>query len=117
MQRRVLLVACLLIIIIQSGCKSVAPRALKPLSTTRQEKKLAESLAHFSQALIYVGQNGEYSTKALREYETALNLAPEESADHFGTGLADHDAPTGTVLDTQAKEAEDDFGFDRSNEK
>lgn len=80
MQMRVLSVACLLIVILQ-GCKCFAPDKQEPLTISRQEKQFAESLAHFSQGLVYVSVEGSSSSKALMEYRTALQMDQETAPD------------------------------------
>ncbi len=82
MHRRVLPVVCLIILTLQ-GCKSIAPHTQEPLSLTKHEKQFADSLAHFSQGLLYVNQDGSFSKNALTEYETAFTLDPKSSANYI----------------------------------
>jgi tetratricopeptide (TPR) repeat protein len=82
MHRRVLPVVCLIIVTLQ-GCKSIAPHTQEPLSLTKQEKQFADSLAHFSQGLLYVNEDGSFSKNALTEYQAALTLEPKRSADYI----------------------------------
>ncbi|OVE76372.1 hypothetical protein BVX97_01150 [bacterium E08(2017)] len=79
MQKRFLALFCLLLFLLQ-GCRVLNPAKEKPLTLSKEEKQLADSLAHFSQGMVYVNADGAYSPDALDSYQAALELEPEEAA-------------------------------------